>query len=33
MSDNVFGCSEEVLEKHSSLKEKHLTYDEVIFMG
>ena len=29
MSDNVFGCSGEVLVKHSPLKKKKLMYNEV----
>ena len=29
MSDNVFGCSREVLVKHSPLKEKKVMYNEV----
>ena len=33
MSDNVFGCSKEVLEKHFPVKEKHLINNEAAFMG
>ena len=29
MSDNVFGCSREVLLKHSPVKEKKLMYNKV----
>ena len=33
MSDNVFGCSKEVLGKHPPLKEKHVEHNQRIGMN
>ena len=33
MSDNVFSCFKEVVEKHRPLKEKHLIQNEAAFMS